>query len=232
VRAYWHATTKNFGDVLTPVILRHLGYRLARAERSDTGKVLAVGSIMTCLRPGDVVWGTGTQLDRRYSAARSRFLAVRGPITRSCIDNAHVPRVYGDPALLLPLIYDPDVTRSHRVGVMPHYMDAGAARKRYPDALFIDVKGGWRRVVRQMKACDRIVTTSLHGIIAADAYGIPVTWEPSYTGRIVSGNLKFQDHFLATGRGCRTPGPVPQLPREQWERLCRQLKHAATSLPT
>ena len=231
MRVYWHPTTKNFGDVLTVPILRHLGFTLEHVERQTHGKVLATGSIMNCLRPHDTVWGTGVQLDHRYPAKTATFLAVRGPLTRSCIDGADVPEVYGDPALLLPRLYDPDVTTSHKIGVMPHYMDARAARHRYPKALFIDVYGGWRRVVRQMKACERIVTTSLHGVIAADAYGIPVTWHGSYTGRIVSGNLKFQDYFLATRGRCLTPGPVPGLDRATYRRLCVGLTVAARRLP-
>lgn len=233
MRTYWDPDTKNFGDVLTPVILRHLGHDLERVDRGEHGKVLAIGSVMNALRPGDVVWGTGVQHDRRYQAPTATFLAVRGPITRSCIDGVSVPQVYGDPALLLPEVYNPtEIEVANKLGIMPHFVDATPARKRYPDALYIDVRGGWRRVIRQMKACERIITTSLHGVIAADAYGIPVTWHGSYTDALVSTNLKFQDYYLGTGRPCLTPGPVPPLDRDVWRHLCEQLRRAATSLPT
>jgi pyruvyltransferase len=232
MRTYWNPNVKNFGDVLTPVILGHLGFRPRCVDRGERDKVLAIGSVMNALRPGDTVWGTGVQHDRRYTATTATFLAVRGPITRSCIDGATVPQVYGDPALLLPEVYDPRVEVRHRIGVMPHFVDAKPAQRRYPDALYINVKGGWRAVVRQMKSCERIITTSLHGVIAADAYGIPVTWHASYTDAIVSTNLKFQDHFLATGRPCLPPGPVPPLDRDLWRHLCEQLKRAAAGLPS
>lgn len=234
MRAYWNPDTKNFGDVLTPIILRHLGHEPGCVDRTARRKVLAVGSIMNALRPGDTVWGTGVQHDRRYTATTATFLAVRGPITRSCIDGTSVPQVYGDPALLLPRIYHPQVTPTHKVGIMPHYMDHRAARHRYRERgdLVIDLTGGWRRVIRQMLSCERIITTSLHGVIAADAYGIPVTWHGSYTGRLVSENLKFQDHFLATRGECLTPGPLPGLPRDTWEHLCEQLVRAAQGLPS
>lgn len=235
MRAYWNPEAKNFGDTLTPVILRHLGHRVQNASRNDAGKVLAVGSIMNALRARDVVWGTGVQFDQRYPGRGVKFLAVRGPLTRSSIDGGRVPQVYGDPALLLPEIYDPEIPRRHKIGVMPHFTDAAKARqmyrKRYPDALFIDVTSGWRAVVRRMKACEFIITTSLHGVIACDAYDIPCTWEPSYSGRIVSRNLKFQDHFLATGRGCLQPGPVPRMNRVRYARICERLKEAASHLP-
>lgn len=202
MRTYWDTDTRNFGDTLTPVILRHLGYQLERVDRGEHRKVLAVGSVMNALRPGDTVWGTGVQHDRRYKADGATFLAVRGPLTRSCIDGATVPQVYGDPALLLPEVYDPDVTVTHRVGILPHFVDATPARARYPDALYIDALSGWRRIVEQIKSCERLITTSLHGVIVADAYGIPCTWHASYTDALVSTNLKFQDHFLGTGGPC------------------------------
>lgn len=232
MRTYWDPLATNFGDVLTPVILGHLGHHLERVDRNTTGKVLAVGSVMNALRPGDVVWGAGVQHDRRYKAEAATFLAVRGPITRSCIDGATVPQVYGDPALLLPHVYDPDIDTTHRVGVMPHFVDVEVAKSRHPAARFIDVSGGWRRTIRQMKQCERIITTSLHGIIAADAYGIPVTWHASYTDSLISGNLKFQDYFLATGRPCLTPGPVPPMDRDLWAHLVEQLVRSAARLPT
>lgn len=232
MRTYWDTDTRNFGDTLTPVILGHLGFQLERVDRSEHGKVLAVGSVMNALRPRDTVWGTGVQHDRRYPTDGATFLAVRGPITRSCIDGVTVPQVYGDPALLLPEVYDPDVEVRHRVGIMPHFVDATPARRRYPDALYIDVLSGWRNVIRQVKACERIITTSLHGIVVADAYGIPVTWHGSYSGGLVSENLKFQDHFLGTGRPCLTPGPVPPLDRDTWRHLCEQLRRAAKGLPS
>lgn len=231
VRAYWNPKASNFGDTLTPIILRHLGYSPQCVGRDAHGKVLAVGSIMNALRERDVVWGTGVQFDQRHTARSARFLAVRGPITRSCIDGARVPAVYGDPALLLPAVYDPEVETVRKTGYMPHYKDRSRARARYPSGYIIDVSGGWRKIIRQMKACEHIVTTSLHGIIAADAYGIPCTWEASYSGRLVSGNLKFQDHFLGTGRDARPPGPVPMLDRGRYAQLCDGLTRAAAGLP-
>lgn len=231
MRVYWDTRTKNFGDVLTPVILKHLGFELEHAKRTDEGKVLAIGSVMNALRPRDVVWGTGVQFDRRYQADSVKFLAVRGPITRSSIDGALVPAVFGDPGLLLPEVYDPHVTVSHEVGVMPHRVDIPEGRRRYPDALFIDVTGGWRRVIRQMKSCKTVITTSLHGIVAADAYGIPVVWEASYSGDIISRNLKFQDYFLGTRGRFVSPGPVSPLHPDEYARLCSRLKDAASQLP-
>jgi pyruvyltransferase len=229
---YQHPTTKNFGDTLSLPILSHFaGRAVERADRDEAGKVLAVGSVMHCMRPDDVVWGTGVQEDRRYSGARTTFLAVRGPISRAAIDNADVPAVYGDPGLLLPHVYDPDVEVTHDLGIVPHYLDAMLSRQKHPDALHISVKRDWRHVVRRIKSCRRVIATSLHGIVAAEAYGVPVVWHGSYSRKLVSTNLKFQDYFLGTGRECQRPGVLDPLPRDVWDDRCRGLVEAFLLMP-
>jgi pyruvyltransferase len=232
MRAFQHPNTDNFGDTLSLPILSHfVGRPVELADRSERGKVLAVGSILNALRPDDVVWGAGVQEDRRYQPVGATFLAVRGPLTRSAIDGVDVPRVYGDPGLLLPLVYDPVVELVHDVGVVPHFVDAEESRRRNPGALHISTQQDWRAVVRQIKSCRRIVSTSLHGIVAAEAYGIPVMWHGSYTGNIRSTNLKFQDYFLGTGRVPQRPGVVDPLPRDVWEITCRRLVELVPELP-
>jgi len=232
MRVYQHPGTKNFGDTLSLPILSHFAAGpVELAERNERGKVLAVGSILTCMRPGDVIWGAGVQQDQRFRADGATFLAVRGPLTRASIDGEPVPEVYGDPALLMPLVYDPDVDVVNDVGVVPHFVDAAVSRERNRGALHISVKSPWRDVVRQIKSCRRIIATSLHGIVVAEAYGIPVMWHPSYTGKLRSTNLKFQDYFMGTGRPPQRPGVLDPLPRDVWESTCQGLIERVQYLP-
>lgn len=232
MRVFQSPTTKNFGDTLSVPILSHFrGVPVEPVDRGEHGKVLAVGSVITCLRAGDFVWGAGVQQDQRFRARQATFLAVRGPLTRSAIDEAHVPQVYGDPGLLLPLVYDPDVEVVHDVGVVPHFVDVQESLRRNQGMLQISTKQHWRTIVRQIKSCRRIVATSLHGIVAAEAYGIPVMWHASYTGKLTSTNLKFQDYFLGTGRGLQRPGVIDPLPRDVWEATCSRLVDLVPELP-
>jgi hypothetical protein len=50
-----------------------------------------------------------------------------------------------------------------------------------------------------MVSCDVIVSTSLYGLIVADAYGIPCVWL-SVGDNIRGGMFKFHDYLLSTGR--------------------------------
>lgn len=201
--AYWHKT-RNFGDTLTPIILKWItGETTLFAGRTEKGKLLAVGSIIYAMAENDVVWGTGAiGPDPIKVPAGVLILAVRGPLTRDVV-GGKAPEVYGDPAILMPLIYNRPITKRYGTGIVPHYIDQKIVELK-PGEKFIDILGDWHDVIDQIKECERIETSSLHGIIIAEAYGIPVTWKV-YSDKIVGGDFKFQDYFLGTGRQRQKP---------------------------
>ena len=45
-----------------------------------------------------------------------------------------------------------------------------------PDLEIISVKQHWVPMLEAIRTCDYVVSTSLHGIIVADALGIPCKW--------------------------------------------------------
>lgn len=189
----------NAGDMLSQPILEHFGVNFEPCGRKIRGKMLAVGSVMSALRANDVVWGTGCIRDKIIeSPPGARFLSVRGPRTRSLIAGGDVPGVYGDLALLLPLVYDPTVEKKYKVGVVPHYIDKDIVEQK-DGQHWIDIQADWHKVVEEIKSCEMIISSSLHGIVIAEAYGIPATWV-RYSNRIIGGDFKFQDYFLGTGR--------------------------------
>lgn len=205
VQACWYKGYRNVGDAVVEPLLNHFGYQLEYVPNKTNGKFLGVGSIMSWLRDGDTVWGTGCIRPVEIERYNVNFLAVRGPLTRSMIKGSDVPEIYGDPALLLPLLYNPKVAVEHNVGYLPHYVDKEFVRGKAK--LFIDIEDDWQSIVRQIKSCRKIVTSSLHGIVLAEAYGVPVEWV-KYSNKILGGDFKFQDYFLGTGRREKTYGPI------------------------
>lgn len=230
-RLFWYKL-QNFGDTLTPVVFGHFARQpWERARRNDTGKILGIGSILWALREDDVVLGSGALLPESIHVPKSaRFVQVRGPLTRRVIGTeASIPEQYGDPALLLPIIYSPVVEKTHECGYLPHYVDKTlvwdasrcecngnerhdgkchyCVRQLGEGGKFIDVQADWKTIVAEVLSCAKIVTSSLHGIICAEAYGIPVVWM-RYSNKIIGGEFKFQDHFLGTGRRVQRIGEV------------------------
>jgi len=197
---YWYRKVSNFGDLLSPDIVAHVsGADPVYVDSGCRGKLLALGSLLRLARPGDVVWGTGALCNERLNGRGIRFLAVRGPRTRALI-RGDVPEVYGDPAYLLPLIYQPKPEPRREVGVVAHYKDLDVMFTGDPSVAEIDVTcGDWRRVVDRIVACDVIISSSLHGIIVAEAYGVPAVWVQP-TKRLRGGEFKFHDYYAATAR--------------------------------
>jgi pyruvyltransferase len=120
-----------------------------------------------------------------------------------------VPEVYGDPALLLPLIYNPDIQKTHEIGIIPHYVDKKIVLQKYAfDSgfnKFIDVSLPWKKFIDEVLSCKTIISSSLHGIIIAEAYGIPATWAV-HSDKVIGNGFKFRDYLTGTGRKPQDPG--------------------------
>ena len=195
----------NFGDILSPIITEYFLGITERAKGSEQGKILLVGSVISRMKENDVVIGSGLIKDTTMKVPKgARVLAVRGPLTRNRL-SPKPPKVYGDPAILMPLIYYPDVKKTKDYGVIPHFIE----KEKYGNEI-IDIKGDWKEVINQVLACRMIYSSSLHGIVIAEAYGIPAVWLPPGKG-IIGGRFKFKDYFLGTGRRVE-PNQVAPLP--------------------
>lgn len=66
------------------------------------------------------------------------------------------------------------------MGIIPHYVDyklpyVEEFRKEHPEILFIDLQNykKWHDIIDQILSCEKIISSSLHGLILSDAYGIP-----------------------------------------------------------
>lgn len=222
VPLYWWRGQPNFGDALSPEILGYVsGATPAYVGRKARGKVLGLGSILRFVRPGDVVWGSGLMESTPLDASGATFLAVRGPLTRSLVRNADVPDVYGDPAILLPRFYNPPVTRRHEVCVVPHFYDWKHVSVD-PKVAVVNVRDDWRTVIDTIRSSDVVVSSSLHGIIIAETYGIPAVWAVM-GDRLVGGSFKFDDYYLSSDREAR---PV------DWSTGLKAAVNAAVAPPT
>ncbi len=181
---------------------------------------LMIGSTigLKCTRR-TTVWGAGVlSADSPLPEPPEQVLAVRGPRTRRFLLSKGVdcPAVYGDPALLLPLVYRPHVIgKKYALGIIPHYSDLPShALRRYeifhPGCRIINLRHykHWTEVIDAVCACDAVLSSSLHGLITATAYGVPCVWVGISHGSILGGEFKFRDFFESIGQDNRECIPL------------------------
>lgn len=202
----------NFGDILSPWVVEHVGGVPPRFGQREAG-LLAIGSIIKFATGRSTVWGSGTPRLGDALSADARYLAVRGPITRSEVlaSGGNCPEVYGDPGLLLPrFIPHPSRKPRYRLGFIRH-VNHNACPLEFDGVLDIRLSGVGEEflhhVVAQITDCERIISTSLHGVIVSHAYGIPARWAEfgDDAGRLAGDGTKFEDYFLSVKVPVQTP---------------------------
>ncbi|KKG11617.1 hypothetical protein EO98_04590 [Methanosarcina sp. 2.H.T.1A.6] len=212
--AYWWTGDggRNWGDSLNPFLIEHLSGKKPILSKEiinfkNQNVYSVVGSILgNSSTKNLVVWGSGfISSTSLFKVKPIKICAVRGPLTRELIINQGIdcPKIYGDPALLYPLFYKPNVKKEYRLGVIPHHVDQSSELvnifKNNPDVLVINILSGINEVVDDICKCEVIASSSLHGIIAADAYGIPSIWI-EFSENVVGSGFKFYDYFESVGR--------------------------------
>jgi hypothetical protein len=160
---------------------------------------VTVGSILGNVNNKCIVWGSGI-ISKEQPIKKAKFLAVRGPQTRAFLLNKgfEVPEIYGDPALLLPKHYNPKIEKEYKIGIIPHYRDYKIVKDFYQNEdsiLLIDLMtNDVEETTNQFLKCEKIVSSSLHGIIVAHAYGIPAVWQ-KFSDNVFGDDIKYQDYF-------------------------------------
>ncbi len=236
---------RNWGDDLNFYFLRELTGRpiffynnFKLAKWSHLKNYLCIGTLLDAVNYSNeqtIVWGSGVSGQERAFVHPEKILSVRGPKTKEFCDRYGVPcpEVYGDPALLLPLVYQPrrggqcsiaassvqEVQKvSYRLGIIPHVVDLHhpvieEIREKYADEiLIIDLAHyiKWTDVIDQICSCERILSSSLHGLIVSDAYQVPSCWI-ELMGKILGGHFKYYDYASSVGREFDKPYPVEKI---------------------
>ena len=200
----WSKGTPNWGDDCNPFLFEMIaGYKplhLNIGRNKGYPHYMMVGSILHYANELTYVWGTGLRFDLKLKSP-AKVYAVRGPLTRDVLlkNNIDCPEVYGDPVLLLPRFYKPKIEKKYKLGIIPHYIDKHIVKVEDKNVKLIDVQSGFERVINDILECENIVSSSLHGLILADAYEVPAMWL-RVSDKVEGSELKFNDYFLSVGR--------------------------------
>jgi hypothetical protein len=198
VPAFWWDGHPNFGDDLTPWLLPHYGFvPVHRAPKE--AQLAGVGSIIEFLPDSydGAVWGSGLIDARPRALPAATFLAARGHHTRELVGGSDAIAV-GDPGILVERHVKRPKVR-WKLGVVPHghhrsHEGIASFVSRGADQLHVvNVHQRAHTAVREIASCAVVLTTSLHGLVTADSFGIPAVWtllEPPLEG----GDFKFRDY--------------------------------------
>ena len=203
----------NLGDHLGKVIVEWMLEKkgLSLDDYVEKKKhLITVGSGGLKMFQDATIWGTGiygghtNKWSERFHNAKHRKLdirAVRGPLTREVyLDLGHkCPEVYGDPAILMPLIYTPEkVEKKHEYLIIPQYTQETWLRRYIKGEYVISMNtDDYKSVIDRIVSCDYVISSSLHGIILAESYNVPAIY---FNGRPGRQQFKFKDYYLGTGR--------------------------------
>ena len=206
----------NFGDELSKFITEKLinkdKYDLVYNEHNISLNIVCIGSYIHKAVDDCHIYGSGVRtienLEEGHLYETLNVHALRGPLSKKFLKeekNIAVDDsiVYGDPALLLPRFYQPNIQPNLRdkIGLVPHKSNY----KKYVDivddsSVFFLIKptDPWEKVIDSIASCKSVVSSSLHGLICADAYHVPNLWLEQY--KLGEGDFKFRDYFLSQHR--------------------------------
>ncbi len=213
----------NWGDYINLILAELISGKKALPYQfaSSSSTVAMVGSILPwAMDSSTIIWGSGCLNSHEplwdKCQRPQKVLAVRGPLTRNVLlkHGIDCPEVYGDPALLFPRYYNPVIEKKYQYGIILHVStslsDSIKAKLKsvYGDnILFINPKKfrKWQDFIDDILSCKNIISSSLHGIIIADAYKIPNVWVSLTNSEHPDSNFKFKDYFLSVGKNTEEP---------------------------
>lgn len=206
----------NLGDCLGPLIVKFLLEQKGidmDAEIPKKKHLFTVGSMIIGGNFGGnyqsaTIWGSGVQFRlsklasffQKISRRKLDIRAVRGPLTRQVLMEYghHCPEVYGDPAILMPLLYQPQVEKKHEKLVIPQFFHERSFREEHPNERMVSMNtDDYKFVIDEIASSKFVYTSSLHGIILSETYGVPAVF---FRGLDKKVDFKYRDWYESTGR--------------------------------
>ena len=201
-----YSDVPNAGDVASAKIISRISgedIRIIGEESCSRPNLVGLGSILHWADENSIVWGSGFISENVILPIKPRsIVAVRGPLTYDRLRRQGIPcaAVFGDPGVFVADMFPRSAT-TLSLGIVPHYTDADdpfVQRARESGAEILDVLSPFDKFISKLSACERIITSSLHGLIFAHAYGIPAVWV-KLSSRVVGDGFKFLDYYSSVG---------------------------------
>lgn len=217
IKLLMYSDAYNFGDQLNRDLMCYLGVEYATAPRT-IANTSCIGSVLDnfIIRNGErryrngetvSVFGSGFMHNADYGSGFTRnmkFYAVRGKLTKNKCEKIIGKKLenvtLGDPGLLIRRIF-PNITtlKKYDVGIICHIHDKGDTIIQNIKLVgvsirYIDVQQPTESFVREVAGCGFILSSAMHGLICADALGIP-NRHIIMSDRVEGNNFKFRDYY-------------------------------------
>jgi pyruvyltransferase len=226
IKVNWHKS-QNFGDQLTPYILKKIwdldSEYVGENDRNDS-HIMPLGSILNEANEYTSVLGAGIVSDTLEFSPKAKYISVRGNLTLGRVKDIGVDISnveVGDPAIIMPKIYEPKRDKKYSVTIAPHWVDYGKAMHFFPNFNVLSLKmPSSDFFTRHMEEDDRktvakqfeeryleflideisqskiVVSSSLHALIIAHSYGVRTVW-CKFSDNVIGNGYKFKDYFSA-----------------------------------
>lgn len=206
IKAYYWNEVPNFGDALAPLLLqRFAGVKKAEWAAISHAQVASIGSILEHIPPlwdgyilgsGRLMENSRLHLVQMTSGVSAKIFSLRGPLSARGIPGSFG---LGDPGILADELVGLQ-DKIYDCGILPHFSDKELVPRflnmipKGFNVKVIDPQDDPLTVLREIGACLKIVTSSLHGMIVADAFAVPRRVEYSPKLDKDGGDFKFRDY--------------------------------------
>lgn len=198
IPAFWFSSN-NVGDNLNHFIIKKLSGKPVVHTGTHEPHYIVCGSILSSSTSNTIAWGPGFMHEEfQFVPESAKVIAVRGRLTANRIEQE--VEAIGDPALLMPMLYEPPAGKKHMFALVPHWEDYKWCIKNFPDIHIVDPFQPVKEFVDDIVSCEKVLCSSLHGLIIADAYKIPNAWiqfpcctQPAFKYRDYYSSTKFPD---------------------------------------
>lgn len=213
VHLEYYRDATNLGDLLSPVIYEYMLKKGGLTVDSPAAKkkpthITALGSLLGGKGDFDTtVWGSGLMrfsavkhISRKKLFQKLDVRSVRGPVTAAALEDCGIscPKVYGDPAILMPLIYTPAPKERKGTVLITHYLTPADEYRDLEGITFLNIQtADYKTFIDTVASAEKVISSSLHGIILAETYGTPAVFMKKGMESVL---LKFYDWYYSTGR--------------------------------
>jgi hypothetical protein len=213
IKLYYFNKCLNFGDLLNEYIIKNLfNYNIIHSDIIDC-EACFIGSILTPFLQIDTfyknlkplkIWGSGlmhTVNHKKKFIRDVEIYALRGKLSRKYLELYNHEKyknvVLGDPGLLCSKVFTDKVKKEYEWGIIPHYIDKdndNLKKLQLPNSIVLDICEQPETLIPNILKCKRIISSAMHGLIAADSFCIP-NIRMILSNKIGGGDFKYNDYY-------------------------------------